>query len=149
MAWLEDSVPLPPDTISNLNKKIYTATIFSITAIVCVLMFAINQIHAPSTNDAYYREVAGSGSMQPLINKNVYPALKTQNYILNKSDKLVVGRMYVYVTNTTHVIHRLVGRLNTTCGEYFIFMGDNNNIIDERLITRNMIKEEVIAIKYR
>lgn len=98
------------------------------------------------------RGVVGSGSMIPLINKNIYPNIKTENYILDMDDDVKVGRVYIYTReeddgNTTYIVHRLIGIYNISDEIVYVFRGDNNLYADKP-VYRWQIVEEVRGVLF-
>jgi len=102
------------------------------------------------------RDVEGTGSMRPLLEKRAYPNLSTINEVIGENDSIHLGRIYIYKkdvtneTNTTtkYIIHRLLGIYNVSDEILFIFKGDNNIYLDEP-VYREQIIEEAVRINLR
>lgn len=94
--------------------------------------------------------IKGSGSMEPFLNKTVYPNIEIEVKDINLTQELIPGRIYIYDkgNNTTPVIHTLeiIGKdwKNET---KYIFKGLNNKGFDFP-ITRDMITKELIAVYF-
>jgi hypothetical protein len=94
------------------------------------------------------RNVAGTGSMKPIINKDVSPNIKIVGKNISIGSPLYLGRVYIYKTiNGSYIMHRLIGKYNISNEMYYIFLGDNNIIADDP-IRREDIIEELVAINY-
>lgn len=114
-------------------------------------------VELQTTGQIIYRGVQGSGSMRPLIDKRIYPSLKTTNKDVTIEtgemiDEYDLRKIYVYkkINETNHtslIMHRLVGVYNITNKTVYVFMGDNNDVVDEP-VYREQIIEEIIGVKF-
>ncbi len=110
----------------------------------------------PKETDLIRRDVEGTGSMRPLLEKLAYPNITTVNKVLGENDSIHLGRIYIYTkdyvneTNTTtkYIVHRLLGIYNISDEIIFIFKGDNNIYLDE-IVHREQIIEEVVRINLK
>jgi len=93
------------------------------------------------------RGVAGTGSMKPNIDKDKYPEIYTINRKLNQSEKLIIGRIYIYKRDDELIIHRLVGKYDICNTTIYVFKGDRNLVVDSP-VNRSQIIEEVQAIRF-
>jgi hypothetical protein len=95
------------------------------------------------------RNIAGSGSMKPLLMKDLYQDITTINRVLDEDEDLMPGKIYVYkredYNGSVYVIHRLLGVYYIGNDTLYIFKGDNNLYVDEP-VYREQIMEEAIRI---
>lgn len=106
------------------------------------------QINQRVFDNYVIRGLAGSGSMKPIINKDVSPDIEVVNRNLSDSEPLYLGRVYTYKgKNDTLIIHRLVGIYNISETIYYVFLGDNNIIADDPVMREDII-EELVSINY-
>lgn len=95
------------------------------------------------------RNIVGTGSMRPLIMKNIYQNISTVDRILNSSEELYKARIYIYTredpNGTVYIVHRLIGKYYIGNDTLYVFKGDNNLYVDEP-VYRWQIIEEVIKI---
>jgi len=113
----------------------------------------------PQEIETTRRGVRGTGSMRPLFEKLEYPNMIIDSEVLDKDDKIYLGRIYVYTKNITiqnettmenetdieYVGHRLLGIYNISGEIVFAFKGDNNIYLD-KIVYREQIIEEVVRI---
>ncbi len=149
--------------MKNQNNTSFNIAMYCFLFIVLGLLVVVNQISnevaqirnelrlttADLLADEYFRPIAGSGSMRPMMDLSVYPNLKTKTRAIDIDADLYLTRVYIYSRdNETDVVHRLIGFWNITePGEYYIFMGDDNDMVDNPII-REQIYEELVGIRY-
>lgn len=94
-----------------------------------------------------YGTVKGTGSMKPIINKNVSPDLQTLTLQIPERN-LTLGMIYIYERGNKTIIHRLVGIYKIENKTVYVFMGDNNHYVDDP-VNRSQVIQEVIGIRFR
>ena len=96
--------------------------------------------------------VAGTGSMRPFVDKNIYPNITVSRRELSPYEHLKVNAAYVY--NRTEgnesdlIFHRLIAVCPVSNETKYVFLGDNNPYADA-LVTRDQIIQEVIGVEFK
>ncbi len=93
--------------------------------------------------------IYGSGSMSPLIDKDVYPNMTYAYREVNLSEDLVIGKLYTYSkeNQTRDVLHALYD-IQWINGEEILFFKGYANQRFDKPVRRPQIVQEVTAIFY-